>query len=181
MPPPKQRTAPDDSRSEASSTRERIGNFANAGVNGKGRRATTGLGVSSSLRDMTTAGTSSSLATAGASNGAGQETIVGMQWSTIDSSILQSYRHAYGLNTPSAFSSEYNQLILSRPGIGRLSPTMARRKDQRRQSKDQLANAVRKHFNGLGIQENEAVVDFLYKVRWQDKSFRLRFAPQRPR
>ncbi len=47
---------------------------------------------------------------------------------------------------------------------------MARRRDQRRQSKEQLANAVRKHFNGLGIQENEVVVDFLYKVRWQGES-----------
>ena len=50
---------------------------------------------------------------------------------------------------------------------------MARRRDQRRQSKEQLANAVRKHFNGLGIQENEVVVDFLYKVKWQGKSGRV--------
>lgn len=90
-----------------------------------------------------------------------------MQWSAVDPSVLHAYRHAYSLNTPSAFKSEYNKLLLSRPGLGRLSPTMARRKDERRQSRDQLANAVRKHFNGLGIQENEVVVDFLYKVRWQ--------------
>src|SRR5271167_229210 len=90
-----------------------------------------------------------------------------MQWSTLDSSILHAYRHAYRLNTPSAFSSPYSHIILSRQGIGRLSPTMARRRDQRRQSKEQLANAVRKHFNGLGIQENEVVVDFLYRVKWQ--------------
>jgi hypothetical protein len=32
-----------------------------------------------------------------------------------------------------------------------------------------LSNAVRKHFNGLGIQENEAIVEFLYKVKWQGK------------
>jgi hypothetical protein len=96
-----------------------------------------------------------------------------MQWSTLDSSILHAYRHAYRLNTPSAFSSSYNQIILSRPGIGRLSPTMTRRRDQRRQSKEQLANAVRKHFNGLGIQENEVVVDFLYRVKWQGESRRV--------
>jgi hypothetical protein len=48
-----------------------------------------------------------------------------------------------------------------------MSPTMARHKQQRRQSKDQLANAVRKHFNSMGIIENEVIVDFLYKVRWQ--------------
>ncbi len=44
---------------------------------------------------------------------------------------------------------------------------MARRKDQQRQSKDQLANAARKHFNGLGTQENDIVVDFLHKTRSQ--------------
>jgi len=50
-----------------------------------------------------------------------------------------------------------------------MSPTMARRKEQRRQSKEQLANTVRKHFNSMGIIENEVVVDFLYKVRHQGK------------
>src|SRR5437660_1011246 len=93
-----------------------------------------------------------------------------MQWSTLDTSILHAYRYAYRLSTPSAFSSQYNQIILSRPDIGRLSPTMARRRDQRRQSREQLANTVRKHFNGLGIQENEVIVDFLYKVKWQGGS-----------
>lgn len=44
---------------------------------------------------------------------------------------------------------------------------MARRKEERRQSKEQLANSVRKHFNSMGINESEVVVDFLYKVRWQ--------------
>lgn len=76
---------------------------------------------------------------------------------------------------------------------------VGRKKEDRKQSKDQLANAVRKHFNSMGIVENEVVVDFLYKVRWQgesqpgcliparktdrlvDKNFRMRFAPQRPR
>lgn len=103
-----------------------------------------------------------------------------MQWSTIDTSILHAYRYAYRLNTSSAFSSPYNQIILSRPDIARLSPTMARRRDQRRQSKDQLANAVRKHFNGLGIQENEVIVDFLYKVKWQGEFVPVRFVRSIP-
>lgn len=73
------------------------------------------------------------------------------------------------MNTATAFASSYNQIILSRSAIGRLSPTMARRKDERRQNKDQLATAVRKHFNGLGIQENDVIVEFLYKVKFQGK------------
>lgn len=96
-----------------------------------------------------------------------------MQWSTLDPEILSAYSHAYQLNTPPAFISDYNQLLLTGPGIGRFSPTMARRREKRRQSKDQLSNTVRKHFNGLGIQENEAIVEFLYKVKWQGK---LQFA-----
>ena len=46
------------------------------------------------------------------------------------------------MNTPSAFSSCLNQRILSRPGIGWSSPTMAVHKDRRRVSKDNLALAV---------------------------------------
>jgi histone deacetylase complex subunit SAP30 len=42
---------------------------------------------------------------------------------------------------------------------------MVRRRQARRQSKDQLALAVRKHFNGMGVQENDVIVDFIYKIR----------------
>lgn len=49
---------------------------------------------------------------------------------------------------------------------------MAREKNKRRQSKEQLANAVRKHFNGQGIAENDAVVEFLYKVKHQGELWR---------
>ncbi|KAI9704767.1 MAG: hypothetical protein M1836_006547 [Candelina mexicana] len=55
---------------------------------------------------------------------------------------------------------------------------MARGKTKRRISKDTLALAVRKNFNGLAVQEQEVVVDFLYKVKFQDKNFRLRFVPK---
>jgi hypothetical protein len=58
--------------------------------------------------------------------------------------------------------------VLTQPGsIGLYSPTIARRKDLRRQTQDQLTNVVRKHFNGLGVQENDIIVDFLHKVRSQ--------------
>jgi histone deacetylase complex subunit SAP30 len=51
---------------------------------------------------------------------------------------------------------------------------MARRIDFRRQSQQQLAGVVRKHFNGLGVQENEIIVDFLHKVRGDGVSKTLR-------
>jgi hypothetical protein len=56
MPPSKPRTAPEDSRSEASSTREKLGNVAGLAANGKGRRVASGLGTAGSLRDSAMAG-----------------------------------------------------------------------------------------------------------------------------
>ncbi len=89
-----------------------------------------------------------------------------LQWSTIDRNVLHAYRREYRLNTPTSFAASYHRLVLSQPGsIGLHSPTMARRKAHRRQSREQLAKAVRKHFNGLGIQENDIIVDFIHKIR----------------
>jgi len=179
MPPTKSRPQPDDSRSEASSTKEKAGVGATAAHNGKGRRVANAVAIGSSLRDVTTAGSSGM--PAGASENANGETGPGIQWSDFDLAVLHGYRYDYRLNTPTAFATTYSQLVLSQSPLGRMSPTMARRKEKRRQSKDQLANAIRKHFNSMGILENEVIVDFLYKVRWQDKNFRMRFAPQRSR
>ncbi|KAJ9306267.1 hypothetical protein DTO217A2_4201 [Paecilomyces variotii] len=59
------------------------------------------------------------------------------------------------------------------------TPRLHRIIGQGRVSKDQLALAVRKHFNSAGLVEQEAVVRFLYKVREEGKGreFRLRFQP----
>ncbi|KAH8691565.1 hypothetical protein BGW36DRAFT_388588 [Talaromyces proteolyticus] len=50
---------------------------------------------------------------------------------------------------------------------------------QGRVGKNQLALAVRKHFNAAGLVEQEAIARFLYKVREEGKGreFRLRFQP----
>jgi len=74
---------------------------------------------------------------------------------------------------------------------------MARAKSKRRVHKDQLAMAVRKNFNALGVSESDVIVDWLYKTKHQgaqatpsrlqshvnprptDKEFRVRFTPQR--
>ncbi|KAL3424706.1 histone deacetylase complex subunit sap30 [Phlyctema vagabunda] len=171
MPPAKSR--PDDSRSEASS--DKVGSNSAPALSGKNRRVTANAAAGSSLRDVVTAGTAGAAA---ASNPDGHP---GLQWTSFDPAILHAYRHSYRLNTPAAFKSRYNQIVLANSSMGRVSPTMARRREQRRQGQDQLANAVRKHFNSMGITENEVVVDFLYKVRWQDKNFRMRFTPPKPR
>ena len=90
---------------------------------------------------------------------------VQMAWNTSPLSLLNTYRVSHHLSTPAAFTSPLNQALLVNPGIGRQSPTMARRKDKRRVSKEQLATNVRKHFNGAAVNEIDVVVELVYKSR----------------
>lgn len=119
-----------------------------------------------------------------------------MSWTAQDPALLQGYRRTYRLDTPSAFKNPLSHVVLGN-GIGRFSPTMARPKSKRRVPKDQLALAVRKNFNALGVAESDVIVDLLYKVKNQgtpqslsqtigtntdncpDKEFRVRFAPRK--
>lgn len=80
--------------------------------------------------------------------------------------MLHSYRRAYHLDTPSTFKNPLSHVVLNQ-GIGRFSPTMARPKSKRRVHKDQLALAVRKNFNALGVTESDVIVDWLYKSKHQ--------------
>ncbi|PQE31638.1 hypothetical protein CJF32_00007137 [Rutstroemia sp. NJR-2017a WRK4] len=154
------RPQPDDS--EASSTKEKVPTNAGNTTNGKNRRAVTN--ATGAAGNATSHLATSVLAAAAGSN---PENAPGIQWSSFDPAVLHGYRYEWRMNTPAAFNSSYNQVVLSRSSIGRMSPTMARKKEQRRQGKDQLANAIRKHFNSLGVIENEVIIDFLYKVRHQ--------------
>jgi hypothetical protein len=92
-----------------------------------------------------------------------------MSWNSAPLTLLDTYRTAYNLPTPSAFTSIQRQALLTNPGIGRHSPTMARQKDKRRVSKDQLALAVRKHFNSAAVNEIDVVVEVIYRVKNQGK------------
>lgn len=94
-------------------------------------------------------------------------TVHQMSWHTAPRSLLNSYRVAHGLATPAAFTSPLNQARLTTSSIGAQSPTMARKKDKRRVSKEQLALAVRKHFNGAAVNEIDVVVELVYKIRNQ--------------
>lgn len=94
------------------------------------------------------------------------EAVLQIKWASQESSVLQGYRRAYRLDTPSAFKNPLSHVVLSQ-GIGRLSPTMARPKPKRRVHKDQLALAVRKNFNALAVTESDVIVDWLYKSKHQ--------------
>jgi histone deacetylase complex subunit SAP30 len=92
-----------------------------------------------------------------------------IQWSTFERQALHSYRREYELETPQSFASTFHQTVMSQSGgIGMYSPTMVRRQKKKRQAKEQLALAVRKHFNGLGVQENDVIVDLIYKIQIQN-------------
>ncbi|KAF2714287.1 hypothetical protein K504DRAFT_462695 [Pleomassaria siparia CBS 279.74] len=146
------------------------------GTSARGRRnGATGLANGSNLKEVM----SSNADNASTSNGQNDHnSSSGMSWSQQDSTLLQGYRRAYRLDTPTAFKNPLSHVVLGN-GIGRFSPTMARPKAKRRVHKDQLALAVRKNFNALGVNETDVIVDLLYKVKNQDKEFRVRFAPQR--
>lgn len=105
----------------------------------------------------------------------------GMSWNTESLELLNTYRVAHNLSTPAAFTSPLHQALLANPGIGRQSPTMARKKEKRRVSKEQLALAVRKNFNGAAVSEIDVVVELVYKVRNQHKTFRMRSLPGAPK
>ncbi|KAI9934871.1 hypothetical protein ASPWEDRAFT_31226 [Aspergillus wentii DTO 134E9] len=236
MAPPRQRTTAvvDDSRSEASSgTREKT-------TTGKGRKAANGslAGNSASNRENKAAANATSVTSAPAGQGEPSEDLPKIAWSDMPNDLLHSYRHAYRLPAPSAFSTEYSHLLLSK-GIGLRSPTSiaaqraqlsqqnqetngsrplsAAKKTsastngvsgkglsggphnhhrkaagrsaeknslnhihgQGRVGKNQLAMAVRRHFNDAIIPEQEAIARFLYKVREEGRGrqFRLRFQP----
>jgi len=166
MPPSKAaRGGQDDSKIDTPSAREKNG----SGGGTKMRRVASSAG--SNLREVTNASSTTTAAAAAAPDStinAQEANAPGLQWPAFDRGVLHAYRRAYRLRTPTAFVSDHHEWVLTQPGsIGLYSPTIARRRELRRQTKDQLTNVVRKHFNGLGVQENDIIVDFLHKVRSQ--------------
>ncbi|KXX75126.1 hypothetical protein MMYC01_208005 [Madurella mycetomatis] len=160
----------DDSKTDTSKEKTGIGA---AQSNGKMRRVASSAG--SNLREVTNANTTKTAAVSAApgSTAITQEaaTPPGLQWPAFEREVLHAYRRAYRLKTPTAFVSDHHQWVLTQPGsIGLYSPTIARRNELRRQTKDELTRAVRKHFNGLGVQENDIITNFLHKARSQGVS-----------
>ncbi|KAI1336308.1 hypothetical protein F5Y15DRAFT_395232 [Xylariaceae sp. FL0016] len=162
MPSAKSKTNHDDGKSDTTSVKERNGHGhgpKDHRTNGKLQRVASSTG--SNLKDASAVNGSSA---APAAPPVSQPT-PGLRWSTFDRDVLHEYRREHRLATPTAFANSYHHWVLSQPGIGLLSPTMARKQAYRRQSKEDLTKVVRKHFNGVGVQENDVIVGFLHKVR----------------
>ncbi|CAM1511558.1 Fc.00g090710.m01.CDS01 [Cosmosporella sp. VM-42] len=155
MPPAKSSRNHDDSKSDGHNSKEKNGNGHSSAKMRRGASQ-----QSSHLREVTNAPTSVPV------QPPAEVVPPSLQWSSFDRNVLHAYRREHRLTTPTSFQNPYHQWVLSHPGgIGIHSPTMMRRRKARRQGKDNLALAVRKHFNGVGIQENDVIVDFIYKIR----------------
>lgn len=162
----------DDSKAETPQTKEKNGGSHHS--NGKMRRVASNTG--SNLREVTNVSTANGPTSAPASGATAQQLPApGLQWPAFERDVLHAYRRAYRLKTPTAFIGDHHQWVLTQPGsLGLYSPTIARRKDLRRQTTDQLTTAVRKHFNGLGAQENDIIVEFIHKIRTQEEPKKIR-------
>lgn len=166
--PPKARAVADDGHgSKADNHKDKGANGTAAGTgqhtttNGKRRTAATSTASA-------TAAAAAAVATAAAAPAAPTDNQT-LQWHDFDRGVLHAYKRTYNIDTPGAFSNEFSRWILSQPGsVGLNSPTSLRAKEMRRQSKNQLANVTRKHFNALGVQENDVVVEFLHKVQTRE-------------
>ncbi|PSS02089.1 hypothetical protein BD289DRAFT_458189 [Coniella lustricola] len=160
MPPKTSRAtaAHDDSEPKTSGAKDKT---AHGHTNGKMRRVASSAG--SNLRDVTSA---ASLPAPAAEPAASVPVVhPSIQWNTFDRDFLHRYRREHHLNIPAAYASDYRSWVLTRPStIGLYSPTATRKKEQRRQTRGHLVSAVRKHFNSQGVQENDAIVEFLHRA-----------------
>ncbi|POS70177.1 hypothetical protein DHEL01_v211430 [Diaporthe helianthi] len=159
MPPKK---AHDDSEPKSTQTKEKNGH-GHGHANGKMRRVASSTG--SNLKEVTNAANMPSPPTEAVATNAPAAN-PSIQWTTFDRDFLHRYRREHHLTTPTAYASDYRSWVLTKPGsIGLHSPTLARKQAFRRQTKSQLATTVRKHFSSQAVQENDAVVDFVHRVR----------------
>ncbi|PLN75962.1 hypothetical protein BDW42DRAFT_179649 [Aspergillus taichungensis] len=130
MAPPRQRTTAvhDDSRSEASSTAREHKTAS------KGRKTANApaAGVSR-IEAKAVANVTSAPAV--------EDNLPKIDWNEMPLSMLHSYRHSYKLSCPSAYPSEYSQLLLSK-GIGLRSPTAIAAQRAHQAKQDPHTNGV---------------------------------------
>jgi Sin3 binding region of histone deacetylase complex subunit SAP30 len=71
------------------------------------------------------------------------------------------------MSVPSAYKNPNAHCILGQ-GVGLLSPSVLGRVDKsRRIARSQLAKVVKKHFNDMSVNENDAIVQSLYRSQAQ--------------
>ncbi|GAM88346.1 hypothetical protein ANO11243_063790 [Dothideomycetidae sp. 11243] len=153
-------------------------------ANGKKAITSNPTGMSSLLREATTADADESATLSSAES-------KGISWTTESLDTLQAYRFAHRLPNPSPFTHPQNQALLTNPGIGQHSPTavaLKRRRAQQQQkkgvngvasasssSRQDLGAAVRRHFKAMAAEESNVIAAMCYKVQNQGELPRSAF------
>ncbi|CAH2354492.1 transcriptional regulatory protein Sap30p [[Candida] railenensis] len=83
---------------------------------------------------------------------------------------LIKYNRKFNLNSENPYT--INGYML-KSEIGK--KTISYKKNSKKNSSKELAATVKKHFQNLPCRENEVITNFLYKVKNQDKDFKLSF------
>lgn len=187
MPPARNRAVQEDSKADGTSSKEKGTSGASTG---KGKKTTASAQVGNNKDAANATNTNNVINTTQTGNASvSTQTLATpkvillntssqqIDWSNEDTSLLQKYRYSNRLETPTAFHTQEHAAVLSVPGIGRHSPSMVRKRANKIVSKEQLAVAVRRHFHGLPVIEQEVIGDFIYTVKNQDKIFKMRFTP----
>lgn len=85
---------------------------------------------------------------------------------------LHKYQRKYNLNLPEVQT--LNENILQSE-IGKKTYSHKKSAQGNKISKPELANTLQKHFTLMNVRENEVITSFLYRVKNQDKEFKLTF------
>ncbi|OBA23941.1 hypothetical protein METBIDRAFT_10145 [Metschnikowia bicuspidata var. bicuspidata NRRL YB-4993] len=95
-----------------------------------------------------------------------------LDFQSFSEETLNNYLRKYSLNYPDVRS--LNENILNSE-IGKKTYSYKRATHGNKISKPELASNLQKHFTLMNIRENEVITNFLYRVKNQDKEFKLTF------
>ncbi|KAG8202782.1 hypothetical protein GWM34_02414, partial [Candida africana] len=99
-----------------------------------------------------------------------------LDFTTYSDTALLKYSERYGFHNFSRIDSLNSDILNSEIGKKTYSKRSKKnQKDTGRISKLEIANHVKNHFSSLPAKENDIITGFLYKVKHQDKEFKLTF------
>uniref|UniRef100_A0A0L0NQ54 Histone deacetylase complex subunit SAP30 Sin3 binding domain-containing protein n=1 Tax=Candidozyma auris TaxID=498019 RepID=A0A0L0NQ54_CANAR len=95
-----------------------------------------------------------------------------LDFTTLNVSSLNKYNRKYALNLP-AIRTLNEDILLS--ALGKKTYSSKRLTQEHKISKPEIASHCQKHFMASPCRENEIISNFLYKVKNEDKEFKLTF------
>lgn len=95
-----------------------------------------------------------------------------LDFSSLSEDSLRRYNRKYDLQLPEIQSLNDNIL---QSELGKRSSSAKKAARVQKISKQELASSVQKHFMAVNVRENEILAGFLYKVKNQNRDFKLSF------